>query len=687
MVGANNRLESDGEWTYTYDAEGNRIGKSKAGESWTYTYDHRGQMTSALKGDGSGSQYFYDAFGNRIRSVSLGAGGTVVGEERYAVDGWDTAKPGAVGTENFDVWADLNASNAVTTRRMTGAGFDDLLVRVQGTSVNWYETDRQGSVRGVLDNSGSVIASSDFDAFGKLASGTLTDRYGYTGREFDAAVDLYHFRARMYDAGNGLFTGEDPIGFDAGDVNLSRYVGNGPTNGTDPSGMEEPALPPNRKLDFLNYPSTSQCHSPKSLDSKPDLFTSDYVLGVIRRQNARDADERMRAQAAQRRVDDVNKWQWDSINTKIDRLDALRAAKRLTPAEEKEKLELEGEYNKLQGSLHANGIRRNYRGPNHPSSSVSPFALNPTGIPTTGKLFGGSAMDIIIRAQTASPEERRSMEALNAAAVALRGPENDRPGTIGPPSTVGSFVPVYGSVRNLINDIQNGRPLASLTGLFFVVLDITTVSELVLGARSLTAGMSSVNTYGKTCVPSGLPAVAGAKGSSSWWTVQANEQLFAGADPAWLHKISPLSKEEVLDALLKVSDKSPQAKAAYEMIQSGKVKIAIYDQRMVKGEEWMAGFHEWGSDRIVLFANNIRRTPESVAGIATHEATHFGQGLKSPAQYHKGHEFDAIWAQSRIDPNFPLQTPEQIWKFLKNHQYYGKLPDPPKEYIPANVRK
>ena len=34
--------------------------------------------------------------------------------------------------------------------------------------------------------------------------------------------------------------GEDPIGFAGGDVNLSRYVGNGPTNWTDPSGLRAP---------------------------------------------------------------------------------------------------------------------------------------------------------------------------------------------------------------------------------------------------------------------------------------------------------------------------------------------------------------------------------------------------------------------------------------------------------------
>jgi hypothetical protein len=41
----------------------------------------------------------------------------------------------------------------------------------------------------------------------------------------------------MYDPTIGRWTSQDPIGFEAGDANLYRYVGNGPTDGTDPSGL------------------------------------------------------------------------------------------------------------------------------------------------------------------------------------------------------------------------------------------------------------------------------------------------------------------------------------------------------------------------------------------------------------------------------------------------------------------
>lgn len=41
----------------------------------------------------------------------------------------------------------------------------------------------------------------------------------------------------MYDSTTGRWTTVDPIGFRAGDLNLYRYVGNDPTNATDPTGL------------------------------------------------------------------------------------------------------------------------------------------------------------------------------------------------------------------------------------------------------------------------------------------------------------------------------------------------------------------------------------------------------------------------------------------------------------------
>jgi RHS repeat-associated protein len=61
-------------------------------------------------------------------------------------------------------------------------------------------------------------------------------RFGYTGRERDEETGLYYYRARYYDAAVGEFVSEDPIGFEAGDYNLTRYVSGDPINWIDPSG-------------------------------------------------------------------------------------------------------------------------------------------------------------------------------------------------------------------------------------------------------------------------------------------------------------------------------------------------------------------------------------------------------------------------------------------------------------------
>jgi uncharacterized protein RhaS with RHS repeats len=42
----------------------------------------------------------------------------------------------------------------------------------------------------------------------------------------------------MFDPSIGRWLSEDPTGFESGDVNLYRFVGNDPTNGTDPSGLK-----------------------------------------------------------------------------------------------------------------------------------------------------------------------------------------------------------------------------------------------------------------------------------------------------------------------------------------------------------------------------------------------------------------------------------------------------------------
>src|SRR5262245_43403737 len=106
-----------------------------------------------------------------------------------------------------------------------------------------YLTDMLGSVRGIVNGSGSLIDSLAYKSYGAIYSESSPangDRYTWTGRERDAEIDLQFNRARYYDYQTGRWISQDPLGFDAGDSNLARYVNNKPIILVDPSGKIPP---------------------------------------------------------------------------------------------------------------------------------------------------------------------------------------------------------------------------------------------------------------------------------------------------------------------------------------------------------------------------------------------------------------------------------------------------------------
>ena len=66
-----------------------------------------------------------------------------------------------------------------------------------------------------------------YDSFGNLANstGSVTNWFRYTGREFDTETNLNYYRARYDDPLAGRFGNEDPLGFGGG-INFYAYVSN-----------------------------------------------------------------------------------------------------------------------------------------------------------------------------------------------------------------------------------------------------------------------------------------------------------------------------------------------------------------------------------------------------------------------------------------------------------------------------
>ena len=298
-TGAGNELQSDATWDYTYDQAGNETMKVaiSGGEAWTYGYDNKNELLQAklwtdnpvvygTSGDPVLKEvdYKYDVWGNMTERDDYPTGSGSPTVTRFAVDGWNPALAGATGTSNFNVWGDLDGSNNLQTRYLHGDQLDQLIARQDAGVQYWYLTDRQGSVRDVLDNSGNVKDAIVYDGFGNIISETNSayrGGYAWTGRQFDVETDLQYNRARWYDPATARWQSQDPLGFDAGDSNLYRYVHNSPTAEADPSGLFFAGL-----LTIPRQFHVTSTLADATLDVVTQNITDGYVLLELKNQHS-----------------------------------------------------------------------------------------------------------------------------------------------------------------------------------------------------------------------------------------------------------------------------------------------------------------------------------------------------------------------------------------------------------------
>ena len=235
-----NRLKTDGKYAFKYDKAGNMVEKGNkftidgekvtfitTGEDveyWTYRYDLLNRLIAVTKNGVTVAEYAYDPAGMRV--VKRAKGETT----HYIYE----------GTEPI-----FEKKITSGERKSYIHAFGRYLARVDGIidgtneKTYFYHTDYRGSIRAVTDQSGKLVFSADYLAFGKRfgekADKGFQENHGFTGKEYDPDTGLYYYNARWYDQDLGRFISEDPAA-DPNNPNLYSYCGNNPIVYTDPTG-------------------------------------------------------------------------------------------------------------------------------------------------------------------------------------------------------------------------------------------------------------------------------------------------------------------------------------------------------------------------------------------------------------------------------------------------------------------
>jgi len=208
---------------YTYDASGNRTEASVGGTSTVSgAYNGAEQLTSYSNAAADMTAATYDGDGLRTSASSTPTGGSSSTQSFV----WDT-------TSSVPELL-MDSSNAYLYGP-SGTPFEQ--VNLSTGAITYLVSDALGSVRGVVSATGSLSASTSYDAWGNPeTSGGLSAQthFGFAGGYTDPS-GLVYLIGRYYDPATGQFLSVDPLVDETGQP--YAYTGDDPVNNSDPTGM------------------------------------------------------------------------------------------------------------------------------------------------------------------------------------------------------------------------------------------------------------------------------------------------------------------------------------------------------------------------------------------------------------------------------------------------------------------
>ena len=279
---------------YTYDGNGNRLEKQQLSGTTRYVYDALNQLVKA-EYPTYGEELFYDRAGNRTRRRSAGVeevyaydagnhltkltrngedisfqydrAGNLVKDDKveYSYDAFNRQ----TAVETFDGNIQINHYDAEGLRHemeengklvqfifnsakevVTETEDRTVLRYIRGSELiarntdavrtyYHYASDEMGSITHVTDEDGNILNRYEYDAWGNLTleDEQVSNRFKYTGEQFDPVTQQYYLRARFYNPALARFMQEDTFRRDG--LNLYAYCANNPVRYVDPSGHDK----------------------------------------------------------------------------------------------------------------------------------------------------------------------------------------------------------------------------------------------------------------------------------------------------------------------------------------------------------------------------------------------------------------------------------------------------------------
>jgi len=180
----------------TYDANGNMLTN---GSGQSYAWDAKNELVKISYADTSSSVFSYDGLSRRTKIVEENSSATVTSTKQYVFISDDIAE-------------ERDADNNVIKRYF-----------IQGEQVPgsaspadklYYTRDHLGSVRELVDSSGTIQARYSYDAFGRQSkvSGSLDSTFQYAGYYEHSTSGLNLTKYRAYDPNTARWLSRDPIG-------------------------------------------------------------------------------------------------------------------------------------------------------------------------------------------------------------------------------------------------------------------------------------------------------------------------------------------------------------------------------------------------------------------------------------------------------------------------------------------